>query len=115
MKSSIEAVMRWTDVQSEAHSGTKTSGKAGTQPSVETRSTMQIFFSCYNQNCVNSQSNSPRQRLEQQNVSRGNQLSGENAQKCENCFFMGTFINYYGANHFHVNAYHLVSLFFLNM
>lgn len=28
---------------------------------------------------------------------------------------MGTFINYYGANHFHVYPYHFVSLFFLNM
>lgn len=44
MESRGKGVVRWTDVKREAHSGTKMSGKAGTQLSVETRSTMQTFF-----------------------------------------------------------------------
>lgn len=48
VSSSSEAVRR-TDVRREANPWTEASGEAGTQLSAET-------FSCYNQNCVNSQS-----------------------------------------------------------
>lgn len=44
MESRDKGVVRWTDIKREAHSGTKMSGKDGTQLSVETCSTMQTFF-----------------------------------------------------------------------